>query len=85
MRALRCLPSGLLGAAVAVGATLAVTVGATPATAAPNFAASLALDPPAGKASTTITATFQLNAPDNVRCRMRVVFRWDDHTLGQKG
>jgi len=85
MRALRCLPAGLLGAAVAVGATLAVTVGATPATAAPNFAASLALDPPAGKASTTITATFQLNAPDNVRCRMRVVFRWDDHTLGQKG
>jgi hypothetical protein len=88
MRDLRCLPAGLLsvagGLVVAVGAALAVTAGATPAAAAPPFGATLTLDPPSGKSSTTIAATFQITAPDNVRCRMRVVFRWDDHTLGQK-
>ena len=81
MRALRCLAVGLLS----VTGGLAVSIAAaTPASAAPPFNASLTLDPTSGKASTTIAATFQIAVPDGVRCRMRVTFRWDDHTLGQK-
>jgi hypothetical protein len=78
MRVLRCLAVGLLS----VAGGLAVSVGATPASAAPNFIATLTLDPPSGKANTTITATFQIEVPDGTHCRMRVAFRWDDRTLG---
>jgi hypothetical protein len=42
----------------------------------------LTLDPPTGKAGTTVTATFQVNDGTG-NCRLRVTYRWDNHEIGQ--
>jgi hypothetical protein len=55
---------------------------ATPASAAPPFGATLTLDPPSGKAGTTVNATFEVNQGTG-NCRLRVTYRWDGREIGQ--
>ncbi len=76
MHALRCLAAALTAAGV-------VAVCAAPASAAPAFGATLTLDPSSGKAGTTITATFVVNAAAGTNCRLRVTYRWDSHVIGE--
>jgi hypothetical protein len=79
MRLLRCLAAGLV--VLAGGPVLAAA--ATSASAAPALDATLTLDPSSGKASTTITAVFQVDGMDNNRCHLRVTYSWDNQQLGQ--
>jgi hypothetical protein len=75
MRPLR----GLCASLASVAGALAVAV---PASAAPQFGATLTLDPASGKGGTTVTATFQIEGLLD-HCRLRVTYRWDDQDIGQ--